>query len=119
MEKKENIIDVVPLARIPLSRNQSFSYLSDEKLSAGTLVTVPLFRRKVSGIVTGHRPDFERLGNIELKKIEAIVAENFLTDKQLELAGFISDYYLSPIGIVLKSFVPKLTKERKKQNRTL
>jgi len=113
MEKEKNIIDVVPIARISLSRNQSFSYLSDHRLAVGTLVSVPLFRRKVSGIVTGHRPDFERLGNIELKKIDAVVAEDFLTEKQLALAGFISEHYLAPLGVVLKSFVPKMIKERK------
>lgn len=112
-KETRNIIDVVPIARIPLSRNQSFSYLHNQKLTPGTLVTIPLFRRKVSGIVTGHRPDFERLGNIELKKIESVTQESFLTQQQLQLAQFISDYYLSPLGIVLKSFVPKQVKSRK------
>ncbi|MFA6973711.1 MAG: primosomal protein N' [Parcubacteria group bacterium] len=111
-----NIIDIIPIARIPLSRNQSFSYLHDQKLLPGTLVTIPLFRRKVSGIVTGHRPDFERLGNIELKKIESVTEESFLTKNQLLLAQFISDYYLSPLGIVLKSFVPKIVKQHKTKN---
>lgn len=106
------IIDIVPIARIPLSRNQSFSYLYDQKLKPGTLVSIPLFRRKVSGIVTGHRPDFERLGNIELKKIEAVLEESFLTEQQLQLAQFISDYYLSPLGIVMRSFIPKRVKAR-------
>lgn len=115
MEKSAKIIiDVVPIARIPLSRNQSFSYLSDKEIPAGSLVQAPLFRRKVEGIVTGHRPDFERLGNIELKKISEIIEENFLDKKQIELAQFISDYYISPLGIVMKSFVPKRVKARKK-----
>lgn len=113
---KKIIIDIVPITKIPLSRNQSFSYLHDHKLEPGTLVSVPLFHRKVSGIVTGHRPDFERLGNIELKKIESVVTENFLDEKQIALAEFIARYYFSPLGIVLKSFVPKLVKARKKNN---
>lgn len=100
------------MTRIPLTKNQSFSYLCDQKLTAGTLVSIPLFRRNVLGIVTGNRPDFERLGNIELKKIEKIIEESFLTECQLKLASFISDYYLSPLGIVLKSFLPKRVKIR-------
>lgn len=107
------IIDVVPLTRIPLSRNQSFSYMHEEKLPAGTLVSVPLFSRKLEGIVVGSRDDFHRLGNIELKKIDKIIEKEFLTKSQLELARFISDYYISPLGIVLKGFVPKRTKSRK------
>jgi primosomal protein N' (replication factor Y) (superfamily II helicase) len=109
---KKNIIDVVPLTRLPLNKNQSFSYLCDQKLTAGTLVSIPLFHRNVEGIVTGNRPDFHRLGNIELKKIEKIMEESFLTEYQLRLASFISDYYLAPLGIVLKSFVPKRIKLR-------
>jgi primosomal protein N' (replication factor Y) len=106
------IVDVVPIARIPLSRNQSFSYLSDVEIPAGSLVSVPLFHRTVEGIVTGNRPDFERLGNIELKKVSAVSKENFLDKKQIALAQFLSDYYFSPLGIVLRSFIPKRVKAR-------
>jgi primosomal protein N' (replication factor Y) len=112
------IIDVVPLTRIPLTRNQSFSYLHDEKLPAGTLVSIPLFRRKVEGIVLGSRDDFKRHGGIELKKVERIIEIDFLTKKQLELAQFISDYYISPLGVVLKSFVPKRVRSKKKEARS-
>jgi primosomal protein N' (replication factor Y) len=109
------IIDILPLTRIPLTRNQSFSYLSDEKLPAGTLVNVPLFRRKVEGIVLGSKDDFKRVGGIELKKVEKVIEKKLLTEEQIKLAQFISDYYISPLGIVLKSFVPKRTKSRKHQ----
>ncbi len=112
IKKTSNIVDVVPLTKIPLSRNKSFSYLADKKLVEGTLVSIPLFKRKVEGIVLGARPDFPRLGNIELKPIEEIIEEIFLDKKQIELAQFISDYYISPLGIVLKSFVPKRVKTR-------
>lgn len=114
-KRTENIIDIVPLTKIPLSRNQSFSYLSEKRLAEGTLVSIPLFRRKVEGIVVGSRPDFPRLGNIELKKINAVIEENFLDEKQLALAKFISDYYFSPLGIALKNFVPKRVKSRKQE----
>ncbi|MDO8241096.1 MAG: primosomal protein N' [Candidatus Moranbacteria bacterium] len=112
------IVDVVPIARIPLSRNQSFSYLSDVEIPAGSLVEVPLFHRKVQGIVTGYRPDFARLGNIELKNILGVIEENFLEAKQIKLAQFISEYYFSPLGIVMKSFVPKRVKARNAKRET-
>lgn len=111
-QNNKYILDVVPLTRIPLTRNQSFSYLHETKLPVGTLVSVPLFRRKVEGIVIGVRDDFHRLGNIELKSVEKVLEENFLTEKQIELAKFISEYYISPLGIVLKNFVPKRVKAR-------
>jgi primosomal protein N' (replication factor Y) (superfamily II helicase) len=120
MNKKDKqfIIDVVPLAKIPLTTHQSFSYLSDEKLTNGTLVSVPLFRRSVRGVVVDSRDDFSRLGNIELKKIEKVLEENFLTRSQLKLARFISDHYFSPLGVVMKNFTPQKTKSRKKKTDT-
>ncbi len=117
MEKKPRnyIIDVIPLIRIPLSRQQYFSYEFERKLSAGTLVNIPLFRRFLNGIVINSRDDFHRLGNIKLKKVASIIEENFLTPEQLELAKFISDYYICPLGIVLKFFIPKLVNSRRSQ----
>ena len=110
--QKNTIIDVIPLTRLPLSRQQSFSYLNNEKIPFGSLVSIPLFRRNVNGIVIGNRDDFFRFGNIKLRKINKILDENFLTEKQLEIAKFVSDYYLCPLGIVLKFFVVKKTKAR-------
>ncbi|MFA6159926.1 MAG: primosomal protein N' [Parcubacteria group bacterium] len=112
-KKQKFIINIVPLTKIPMSSHQSFSYFSDAKISTGALVSIPLFHRSVEGIVLGTRQDFERLGNIELKKVEKIIAENFLSDSQIELAKFISNYYISPLGVVMKNFVPKRMKSRK------
>jgi primosomal protein N' (replication factor Y) (superfamily II helicase) len=119
MKTKNNkhIIDIIPITRISLTRNQSFSYFYDTKLSPGTLVTIPFSGRKIEGIVVGVRDDFHGLGNIELKKIDKVIEENFLTEKQIELAKFISEYYISPLGIVLKSFVPKRVKARVAKNK--
>lgn len=110
---KKFIIDVIPLARISLSRQQFFSYLYDKEIPSGTLVDIPLFRRSLQGVVLQSRTDFERLGNFQLKKIFSIVQENFITEKQLALAEFISNYYISPMGIALRHFIPKIVKERK------
>jgi len=109
------IIDIVPLTKIPLTRNQSFSYLSEIEIPTGTLVGVPLFKRKVEGIVIGTRNDFHRLGKIELKKVDKIIEEKFLSEKQLKLAVWMSDYYISPLGVVMKGFVPKRAVSRKQE----
>jgi len=109
------IIDIVPLTRIPLSRDQFFCYLYSEKIPSGSLVSIPFAERKIEGVVLNSRSDFSRLGNLELKKVEKILEENFLDDSQLKLAQFISEYYFSPLGIVLKNFVPKRTQERIKK----
>ncbi len=101
------LIDVIPIARIPLSRQQFFSYVFDRPLPAGTLVLIPLFRRNIEGIVLGCRPEVEHSGGFQLKKISSVVQENFLTTEQLQLAEKISNYYLSSLGTVLRHFMVK------------
>ena len=113
-KKKQFIINIAPITRISLENNQSFSYLYQEKLPEGTLVTIPLFKRKLLGIVLESKKDFKRMGNIKLKSVSEVIEKNFLTKKQLQLAIFISDYYISSLGTVLKFFVPKRMKARKK-----
>ena len=117
MDKKPQkfIIDVAILTRLPLSRAQFFSYVYHEEIPTGSLVSVQLFRRMVQGIVLGSRSDFHRLGNFELKKVQSVLAENFLTETQIKLAEELSQYYLSPLGIILKQFVPKRVKARTQQ----
>ncbi|MDO8529450.1 MAG: primosomal protein N' [bacterium] len=111
-ETKNTIIDIIPLTRIPLSRQQNFSYLYQEKIPFGSLVAIPLFHREVQGIVINNRDDFFRFGNIKLRKINKILDEELITENQLRLAEFISNYYLCPLGIVLKFFVIKKTRSR-------
>jgi primosomal protein N' (replication factor Y) (superfamily II helicase) len=119
-EKPEKfIVSVVPLTKIPLTRDQSFFYLSNSALPSGTLVSAPLFRRKIEGVILESKKDFPRLGNIELKKIDKVIEENFLNEKQLKLASLISDHYISPLGVVMKNFIPKRVKSRGMNHETL
>jgi primosomal protein N' (replication factor Y) len=106
-EKNQFILSITPLIRIPLVRDQFFFYLADEKLPTGTLVSIPLFKKKVEGIVIESKNDFSRIGGMTLKKIEKVLEKNFLTKDQLTLAKYISDYYIISLGVVLKNFVPK------------
>lgn len=112
-KSKKFILDVVPLTQVPLIHNQSFSYLADEELPAGTLVYIPLFHRDVEGIVWNSKKDFKRLSSFKLKKIKKVLEKHFLDEKQLKLAQFISNYYFSSLGIILKGFVPKRVKAHK------
>jgi primosomal protein N' (replication factor Y) (superfamily II helicase) len=115
MQTGKKIIDVVPLTRLPLSGNQVFSYFSQNTIARGSLVSISLFKREVEGIVWQSRPDFPKLGKIQIKNIKEIIAEDFLDEKQLALAEFMADYYFSSLGSVLKLFVPKRTKSRNPQ----
>lgn len=118
---KENeskfIIDVAVLTRIPLSRQQFFSYVYHEPIPAGSLVSVPLFRRTIQGVVLQSRSDFHRLGNFKLRRVQTVLETEFLNEKQLQLARWMSEYYLSSLGIVLKQFIPKRVSARVKQTK--
>lgn len=105
--EKKYLISVAPLTRIALTRDQSFFYTYAVELSIGTLVEIPIGRRSVEGVVTAVTPDFPRESNFQLRPITRVLEKDFLTKEQLKLAEFISQYYLSPMGVVLKHFIPK------------
>ena len=111
---KKFLISVAPLTRIALTRDQSFFYTFSRPLPIGTHVEIPIGKRKVDGIVTESTKDFPRESNFEIKRISVVVEEKFLTTQQLKLALFISEYYICPLGIVLKHFMPKRMSMRNK-----
>lgn len=109
------LISITPLTRISLTRDQFFYYLSDQPIPKGSLCEVPFGYRKIKGIVLDSKTDFARVSGMKLKKINKILNKKFLTNKQLQLAQFISEYYICPLGIVLKHFLPTQSKSRNKE----
>ncbi len=112
------LIDVIPVARIPLSRQQFFSYVFERPLPTGALVSIPLFRRNIEGIVLDSRPEVEHTGGFQLKKISRVLEESFLTTQQLALAEKISNYYLTSLGTVLRHFMVKRVVARVTNNQS-
>lgn len=114
------IINVVPLVNISISQNQVFSYFFGEKLNPGTLVEIIFSGRKLKGVVlTSYLADEKNLTKgFKIKKIEKVLVKEFLSDKQIKLAQFIADYYFASLGLVLKNFVPKITKARNMKHGT-
>ncbi len=108
------IINVAPLVNIPISQNQVFSYFFTEKLNPGTLVEIIFSSRKLKGVVLNSYLANEKnlAKGFKIRKIEKVLAKEFLTEKQIKLAHFIADYYFASLGLVLKSFVPKIAKAR-------
>lgn len=110
--EQKYLISVAPLTRISLTRDQSFFYLWHDSLPLGTLVTVPIGRRTIPGIVTNSAPDFPRDSQFQLKRIAKVLENAFLTERQLQLAHYISTYYYAPLGLVLNHFIPQRTMMR-------
>lgn len=116
--KKNFIIQVAPLVRLPILKTQVFSYLCDKTLPIGTLVNIPFHRRIIQGIVVSSKKDFPRTGGIKLKKINSVVEEKMLPEWQIELAKKLSNHYLSPLGIFLKLMTPeKILNIKKKKEK--
>ncbi len=107
MKEKKYIVQVAPVTPLPASKMQIFSYLYEEALAQGTLVSIPFFHRRIEGVVISSNEYFSHSGSFKLKKIIKVIEPLFLTEKQINLAKFISSYYLTSLGIVLKSMVPR------------
>lgn len=90
---------------IPIPDNKTYSYDIPpnlrESIKIGKRVVVPFKNRDVLGfIVNISRPP----KGITLKKIKDIVDEEILFDKgRLEFYKWISKYYITPLGLVLKA----------------
>lgn len=95
---------------LPLPVDQTFTYALDPaepRPAAGTRVLVPFHRAKRVGWVVGPgRPGSETL---RLRPVTRILDEEpSLPLRLLELAHWIADYYVAPLGLVLRAAVPSV-----------
>ncbi|MBL6647355.1 MAG: primosomal protein N' [Flavobacteriaceae bacterium] len=103
-----NFIDVV----VPLPIRTTFTYLVSQKeydfLDLGFRVMVPFGKSKyITGIVISKHKKIP--SKYQAKEIEYIIdKEQIVTDNQLTFFKWISDYYMCPLGLVVKVAMPKL-----------
>src|SRR5262245_59749153 len=87
---------------LPLAR--TFVYKVEQPVEIGCRVVVPFRRREVEGFIVGlptQPPD------IEIHSVSNVIDHSpLLRPDILELYRWISKYYVSPIGEVLKSALP-------------
>ncbi|MBU3964129.1 primosomal protein N' [Patescibacteria group bacterium] len=114
------IIEVIPLVKIAYCDSQVLTYFFSQELKIGSLVSVPLSKAEIKAIVKTVEP-IENIkmklkkNYFKLKPISKIISQEPIIHKpQMELCQWLSDYYISPIGIVLKLFIPKAILRRKK-----
>ena len=106
------LIKVVPLTNIPRPNSQEISFFSSRKLNIGSLTEIKMRNKKYPGLVLycdtiKHQKTALRGASFALKPIEySIIDEPVLFLYQIELAKWISEYYFTSLGIVLKKFVP-------------
>jgi primosomal protein N' (replication factor Y) (superfamily II helicase) len=87
---------------LPLSR--TFVYKIDEPIEVGCRVVVPFRKRDMEGFVVGLR---DEAPDIEIHPITKVIDPSPLLRKEIfELCRWISQYYVSPFGEVLKGALP-------------
>src|SRR5215467_4421055 len=88
---------------LPLSR--TFVYKVGEPVEVGCRVVVPFRKRDTEGFVVGVRNDAP--DDIEILPIASLIDQSPLLRPEIfQLCRWISEYYVSPLGEVLKSALP-------------
>ncbi len=103
---------------VPVALDQTFSYTSEVALPLGIRVKVNFGRRILVAVVlrcSREKPPGER----ELKGIDQVIdPDPVYSEALLQLALWLANYYLHPIGEVLRSMLPvSLVKKEKTQYR--
>jgi primosomal protein N' (replication factor Y) len=109
---------VVP---VPLDAAFTYSILPLQQPVIGGRVVVPFRNEKLIGIVTRlhdeppSQEQNESAKPIAIKSIELVMdSEPILSDDLMELGRWISQYYLSPLGEVLRTMLPLMAEVRKR-----
>ncbi len=96
---------------LPLPLFQTFTYAYDEQLAdrivVGARVVVPFRNKRQIGICIGPAGD-KQLKRAPKKILDAPDTEPAVGARLLELCRWISEYYVVPIGVVLRTALPVL-----------
>src|SRR5215467_12015636 len=87
---------------LPLSR--TFVYRVSEPIDVGSRVVVPFRKREVEGFVVGLQDAAPKVEALAIKEI--IDKTPLLRPEIFKLCCWISEYYVSPLGEVLKGALP-------------
>ena len=103
---------------LPLPLDQTFTYAVDGgPLRSGTRVLVPFQRQERIGFVVGQG------GDEGLKRIRSVLSvmdtEPSVSESQLRLARWMADYYVTSLGIVLKTMLPSVLTDTSREVVTL
>ncbi len=103
------IVSVIPIARGVFK--EELQYFTAQPVEPGAIVSVPIRRRTVEALVTACRPAKEvkaavRAAAFPLRKIGPVRQTSFFRPEFLIAARRLADYFVSPLGQILKGLVP-------------
>jgi primosomal protein N' (replication factor Y) (superfamily II helicase) len=97
---------------LPLPLFQTFTYAFDDTLAArirvGARVVVPFRNKRQIGICISGPAEKEKLIRVPKNVLDAPDAEPAVGQRLLELCRWIADYYVVPLGVVLRTALPVL-----------
>jgi len=97
---------------VPLDRVFTYAVREGQLPQRGARVIVPFRNEKLIGVVTALH--VKAPAEVEVRTIEAVLdAEPLLSDQLLALAGWMAQYYLAPLGEVLRGMLPLMAEVRR------
>ncbi len=105
------LIEIIPISR-GIAKD-TLSYFSSGAIPIGSLVTVPLRKKQIHGLVVSSRDAREakseiRSSDFVIKKVGEFKSENFLSEAFMKAAKASADYFVGSLGSVLRALVPRL-----------
>ncbi len=97
---------------VPLDHTFTYGVRLDQRPQRGARVIAPFRNEKLIGVVTAI--DAKPPLDVEVKYLEAVLDEEpLLSDHLLELAEWTAQYYLAPLGEVLRAMLPLTAEVRR------
>ena len=117
INNKKLIAKIIPAIKLPQGITQVFSYAVpnklEKKIKIGMLVEIFFRNRKIIGVVYGLEKETIKKIGYKLNNIENLLDNSVnLSKEQMELATYISEYYYTPLSLVIKTIVLTITKNK-------
>ncbi len=97
---------------VPLDRTFTYALRQGQSPGRGARVIAPFRNEKLIGVVTAL--DVKAPADFEVRYVEAVLDEEpLLGDPLLTLAEWIAQYYLAPLGEVLRAMLPLMAEVRR------
>ncbi|MDQ5949381.1 MAG: hypothetical protein QG589_507, partial [Patescibacteria group bacterium] len=113
-----HIVTVIPLSR-GISKDV-LTYFSKELVTPGSIVTIPVRKKTVYGLVVGIRDATEIKSDLKtlsynIKKISTVHTHSFLLDSFIRAIHKIANYHASSVGSTLSAYIPNAILEQSDQ----
>lgn len=108
------IVEVTPFSKS--IRNNSYSYFHSKPIKVGSIVTVPLRKNSVKGLVvdckSGKNLKSElRSSDFSIKKVKGVSKEIFLRKEFIDTVSETAEYFATSVGAIIDSVIPKIVFE--------